>query len=55
MFLVLKISWYNHRVFTEYEGIERKLLLETSEANINNLVDAVPAARAGAHGGVSAP
>lgn len=42
MFLVLKISWYNHRVFTEYEGIERKLLLETSEANINNLVNAVP-------------
>ena len=34
--------WYRYRINKDYEEINSKILLETSEANINYLINAVP-------------
>ena len=41
-FVFSQLIWYKNRVKNEYKEIERKILLETSQANIHNLVNAVP-------------
>ena len=41
-FLASQLIWYWYQISGEYEEIERKILLETSQSNIHNLINAVP-------------